>query len=112
MSEAITASVLGALNILVMERLGEGSFIIAGRSPAWFAGFDEEGYSKKDEMNPGDIFPFLESFLFDAEDFWLQSSSGRIKSGPWIEVDPKSGNEIHLEASAVSLGENKALLVQ
>src|SRR5262249_5335829 len=104
--------VLVVLNILVLERLGEGSFKIVGSIPEWFTGFDAEGFSSRSEMNPGDIFPFLESFLFDAEDYWQQNDNGRLKSGPWTEVDPVSGKEVTLEASAVSVKGDHILLIQ
>src|SRR3984957_15852075 len=57
----------------------------------------------------GDASPFLENFLFDAEQFWASKSSGSVNSGNWTERD-SAGREIPLEASAYLL-EGKRLIV-
>jgi len=41
-------------------------------------------------------------FLLDAEDFWIENDPGSELKWLWSEID-RSGNECHLEASAVCL---------
>lgn len=70
-----------------------------------------EAAARRNNLQPERDLVFLENFLVDAEDFWRDNRTGRLKSGPWSEIDP-SGNECHLEASAVCLQLGKVLLVE
>ncbi len=62
-------------------------------------------------LRPSLWSPFLESFLLEAEDFWSDGGDGLLKSGPWLEIGPDE-REIHLEATALRVGERPVLLVQ
>ena len=95
MNETTLADLLSSLDMTVMKRLDEGSFRLTGKK-----GF-----------RPEKGLPFLENFLVDAEHFWTDETSGRLNSGPWIETDP-SGNDYALEATAVSMGKTKILLIE
>jgi PAS domain S-box-containing protein len=53
----------------------------------------------------------LENFLVDAEQFWQEHGTGRLRSGLWNETD-WSGNDCSLEASAVCVRERKILLIE
>ena len=110
MNECITAELFAALDIVVMEHLEDGDFKIIGTLPDWFMQFYPDAASKQERLRPGKIFPFLENFLIDAEDFWMGNDAGTLKSGLWSEVD-KSRKECHLEASAVRLKNQKILLI-
>ncbi|MBF2066381.1 MAG: HAMP domain-containing histidine kinase [Calothrix sp. C42_A2020_038] len=112
MSNSITADLFAVLNILVLERLKAGSFRIAGLVPAWLQRFC------RSNLEPGAIilipeqeFPFLEHFLVDAEQFWLQTNTIQLKSGMWIESD-LTGKEGYFEASAICLEDQKILLIE
>jgi PAS domain S-box-containing protein len=59
----------------------------------------------------GALSPFLENFLIDADYFWRQQEEGRLRSGPWREVD-RSGEARALEASAVYAGGRKLLWLE
>ncbi len=99
-----------ALDQAVMTRTAAGAFRLAAPPPAWLSRFFDPRTAVGDSIAPGDRFPFLENFLFDAEDFWAGSTEGRIRSGSWIEEDP-SGTEWALEATAVVLDDRKVLLL-
>ncbi len=88
-------SVLAALNIALLERLLDGSLALRGNPPAWLKDF--AAGSCYDFIS---VFPFLEAFLPDAEEFWSSSSSGRLESDIWIQTGA-SGTEHHLQAAAV-----------
>jgi diguanylate cyclase (GGDEF)-like protein len=54
-------------------------------------------------------FPFIENFLFDAEDVWRSCDQETIRSGIWTELDSEN-NEYQLEARACFI-ENQAILL-
>src|SRR5271157_4292576 len=88
-------SVLAALNIALLERQPDGGLALRGSPPAWLSDFATG--STYDFVA---LFPFLEAFLPDAEDFWSSSASGRLESDLWIQTGA-SGTEHHLQAAAV-----------
>ena len=108
--ENMLADLLASLDAVVLRRVEAGVFELLGPCPEWLAGLCPE---LRDEatLRPGDRFPFLEAFMYDAEPFWEEHESGRVKSGPFIEVD-EAGEQVYLEASAVSLGPTKLLLLE
>jgi signal transduction histidine kinase/DNA-binding response OmpR family regulator len=88
-------SVLAALNIALLERESNGELTLRGNPPAWLSDFVTG--SIRDFLA---LFPFLEAFLPDAEEFWSSSASGRTESDLWIQTGA-SGTEHHLLATAV-----------
>jgi hypothetical protein len=103
MSEkTIGAELIAALDIALLEREAGGRLAVLGTPPEWFR-----------RLASGDpiSFPFLDNFLVDAENFWSQGAAGRLKSGLWTEADPL-GHETYLEASAVSVGQRKILMIE
>ncbi len=111
MNETTLADLLSSLDMTVMKRLDEGSFRLMGTIPDWFKRLYPEAVPGKKGFRPEKGLPFLENFLVDAEHFWTDETSGRLNSGPWIETDP-SGNDYALEATAVSMGKTKILLIE
>ena len=110
MKEVVTANLLAALDILVMEHLHDGYFGIIGTVPEWFVQLYPGAPSERNKLMPGKKLPFLENFLIDAESFWMENDAKLLKSGLWSEIDI-SGKEYHLEASAVRLENKKVLLI-
>jgi signal transduction histidine kinase/CheY-like chemotaxis protein len=88
-------NVLAALGYAVFERTGDASFRLSEPAPDW--------------LPPGplpEVFPFLEVFLPDAEEFW-DAPGGRsaLYSDLWTQ------NELHFCAIAIA-GERKFLLIE
>ena len=108
--ESTTDELFAALDTVAMERLDDSSFRIIGSIPNWFKQFYPDADTKRNPFVLGDKFPVLENFLIDAEGFWLENETGRLKSGIWSENEP-SGDELYLEASAVCLQNQKILLI-
>lgn len=103
MSEkTIAAELIAALEIAVFEREEGGRLRLLGAAPAWLRNLSPDGSIS---------FPFLDNFLIDAEGFWSQAAAGRLKSGIWVEADAL-GHETSLEASAVSVGARKILMIE
>jgi signal transduction histidine kinase/HPt (histidine-containing phosphotransfer) domain-containing protein len=88
-------SVLAALNILLLEHRSDGGLALRGNPPAWL-----RDLSVGSDYNFVAVFPFLEVFLPDAEEFWSSSTNGRLESDIWIQTGA-SGTEHHLLAAAV-----------
>ena len=88
-------NLLAALGYAVFERVGEGSFRLSGAAPDWLP-----------DGPLVDVFPFLEVFLPDAEEFWTQADPL-----PALYSDWWTQNELHFCAIAIA-GEPKFLLIQ
>jgi signal transduction histidine kinase/DNA-binding NarL/FixJ family response regulator len=97
----------------LFEHLGEGSFRPIGAYSDWCKRIWGEAAAADAEpantMRLAEAAPFLENFLVDAAAFWDSHTEGSLQSGNWIE-HTSEGDEIPLEASAVSL-DGKSLLI-
>jgi PAS domain S-box-containing protein len=111
MTESLTTDLFGAIGMVVLEREDGGSFRLRGTALDWFKCFCPDSTAYETALQLGKHFTFLENFLFDADDFWRSNLSGTLKSGLWIESDP-SGKDCALEATAVSFGQKKILLIR
>ncbi|BAZ12167.1 histidine kinase [Calothrix sp. NIES-4071] len=112
MSDSIIADLFAALDFLVLERIEPGSFRVTGTIPDWLGLFCRRQLeSGMVLLIPEEEFPFLENFLIDAEEFWLEGGNTKIKSGAWVEYD-RRGRERYFEASAISMEDKKILLIQ
>jgi len=110
MTASLLAHMLAALDTVVMERMADGTFRLLSAVPAWFTHFYPAAASQQEGLQPGYVFPFLENFLIDAEQFWQAQSTGQLKSGPWRESDP-TGKEYDLEASVLCLDDHQLLSI-
>jgi PAS domain S-box-containing protein len=102
---------LAVLDIVVMERLGDGAFRLVGQLPRWFTRLCPDAAAARDRARPERELLFLEHFMVDAEAFWGRPGSGQLRSGPWSE-DNQRGNEYPLEAVAIRAGERKLLYLE
>ena len=94
------AAVVSALEIGIFEQGPEGGFSSVGTPPAWMAAFSR---------NP--TFPFLGSFLLQAQPFWSEPRAERLTWGPCAEVDA-DGREFHFTVTALSLPDRKILVFE
>ncbi|MDM8551141.1 ATP-binding protein, partial [Desulfobacterales bacterium HSG2] len=111
MNKSDLADIFHILDIAIVERMNDGSFHLIGGIPDCLQFFFPEAATENGEIEPAGNSPFLENFLPDAEEWWDSEDSGGLKSGPWIETD-ESEDECQLEATAVSCGERKILLIE
>jgi signal transduction histidine kinase len=103
-----TVQLLAALGIAAFERLEGGHIRAIGVPPKWFAEIWPEVAANVNDATLAKSSPFVEGFINEADSVW-RSGDRILRSGPWTEVDP-SGNEWHLEASALISG-GQAMLV-
>ena len=111
MTEPILSRLLEALDTLVLAIDEDGTYQNIGGSPNWVQELYPEAAGRGAGLRPGEMFPFLENFLIDAETFWRTQTDGRLKSGLWYETDP-GGVECLLEATAVSLAGSRILIIE
>jgi two-component system sensor histidine kinase/response regulator len=109
--ESFKTDILSALDIVAFERTDEGLFRLFGAVPFWFVPLYPLLSRQSENLEVGRQFDFIKYFLYDAEQFWQNGDSGRLKSGAWAETD-STGNDCHLEASAINLGDKKLLLIE
>ena len=112
MNKSVLIDIFSVMDIVIIERLDDGSFHNSGEIPQWFIKlFCKNSFQGNNLQKPSKICEFLENFLIDANNFWDSKTKGKLKSGIWIEVDSDS-KEYALEATAISLNENKILLIE
>jgi len=107
-STADIAAVLAAIELAVFEPASSGRFRLLSTPPQWLRELMpalEEGY----EANLIDRFPLLEAFLPEAEEVWR--SGERTSSDLWTETRTK-GDDIHLQAWALSASERPLLVIE
>ncbi len=110
MNESNLADLVATLGILVLSRTDAVcGFRMEGTPPLWFVRLFPEGAQSR-VVDANERFPFLESFLPTAENFWASSAHGRIRSGEWTEE--LAGKEVPLQASAVVLDGAPLLLIE
>jgi signal transduction histidine kinase/CheY-like chemotaxis protein/HPt (histidine-containing phosphotransfer) domain-containing protein len=108
---SIFESFFATQGFALFEFLGDGEFRLIGTWPTWCGSMWGDLPAGKETVRIGDVSPFLENFLFDAEQFWNSKASGSANSGNWTERDA-SGREIPLEASAYLLDGTRLLIVR
>ena len=107
-STADIAAVLAAIELAVFEPASSGRFRLLSTPPQWLRELMpalEEGC----EANLIDRFPLLEAFLPEAEEVWR--SGERTSSDLWTETRTK-GDDIHLQAWALSASERPLLVIE
>ena len=109
MDVPIYQDILSILRFLVVEHIPKGAFRTIGPRPDWYLKIKPDQSKREKAFHPAANFPFLDSFLPQAEAFWADVCDGHLRSGHWIETDPQ-GTEYLLEAVAIS-GHGKQLLV-
>jgi signal transduction histidine kinase/ActR/RegA family two-component response regulator len=99
-----------ACDMAAFQMVADGRFALIGKAPAWLTWFCPDTSSGKCDFNSGNVFSFLDNFLFEAQQFWATDQVGSRKSGAWIERDD-TGREYLFEATAVNTGSARILLI-
>jgi len=107
LSEEIT--LLGTLDIAVLEVRIDGSLVLSGRPPGWFDRV-VPGQSGHYQIKSFGNLPYFEQFLAEAERFWI-SGEARLYSGHWVQHDI-DGFDRSLEAWAVRVGGRKFVVIK
>jgi hypothetical protein len=110
--DPVFSDLVAALNLVVLERQPGGAFQLAvgALPPAWFGHlFREAAHGQPITLTR--VFPFLDTFLVEAERFWDAPRGNRLRSDPFVVADA-SGGELALAASAVAIGMRRFLIIE
>ena len=110
MAETSLTDLFTALDLVVMQRVGDGAFFLHGTAPAWLRRVNARWKGER-EILVSRTFPFLDHFLADAEAFWATGEFGRVGSG--LSSEPGAdGKDFHFEAWAVAVDSGQFLLLE
>jgi len=99
-------------NIIPFELINNRTFIQLTPTPDLCLTELAEDFGLNKQIDLLDIFPFLESFMLDAEEAWDKKDKYPLKkSGPWVEVS-RSGHELAFEATAIFEKNKKLILLE
>jgi hypothetical protein len=109
-SNATFKDLVAALDLVAIERLPNGYMTVHGNVPAWFQTL-APGTTASGPFTLDRAAPFIQTFVEEAGRFWWADQQGRLKSGPCAATDA-AGAEFHYEATALSMGLRRFLLVE
>ena len=107
----ILPNIFQSMNIAVFLRKNQDNFKLLTKKPNWMESFGTSEVVTSDNINLGGLFPFLECFIYEAEELWESRISTPLKSGAWVEFS-STGEEIPLEATAIYQDGQALLVVQ
>ncbi|HUK90790.1 MAG TPA: HAMP domain-containing sensor histidine kinase [Blastocatellia bacterium] len=93
------------------EYLGDGGFRLLCEPADFCRTLLGEDVDTAAAIRLGDKFPFLESFIAEAQVVWDSESAEGVESGWWVETTP-DGRELGLEATAARVLGRRLLLIQ
>jgi hypothetical protein len=108
MSTSILSAVTLGLDLVVLERMAGSALALLTTPTPWFADLIDEA-SEGRPITISQAFPFLETFLSDAEAFWREQRSGQLRSGLFAAGDGDARHQ--LEAVAISAGSRRLLVI-
>ncbi|MEK6785911.1 MAG: sigma 54-interacting transcriptional regulator [Nitrospirota bacterium] len=109
-NESLFNAVLSTLDMVVFEREEDSAeFRLQGLPPDWWCMW--VGPANGTVLDLGQCSPFLRDYLVGAHPIWGGQSGVTEKSGPWTEPD-RQGGTMTLEATALSIGSKKLLLIE
>lgn len=99
--------IFSTLDIAVLKPTAHGVFTVAAPPPHWFLPLVADPIGDDSLVS---AFPFLDSFLPNARDFWARVEAGSLRSGTWVQRDSPD-SESAFEATALrALSENYLLI--
>lgn len=110
--QALGFSILSALDIAVLRRVGERRYEVFGTVPEFYARLFP-GKDGKPSQTPWDHSEMLAFFLDDVEAFFSRNTqvSSSISSGIWQEEGIQAGR-LALLATAMTLGTDQVLIIR
>jgi PAS domain S-box-containing protein len=110
-TENLPAAILRSHGYALFEYMNDGLFQPLGQPPSWWIQISHKNKSPKELARLAERFPFIESFLVEAQEFWLLKAEGCVRSGIWMEGG-EDQCQMPLECSALWLDERRLLLIQ
>ncbi len=111
MSDSFIGALFKLFNAVVLKHAGGERFEAAAPLPPWFCGLVPEAASPGAVIALADCFPFLQDFIPEAQSFWEDKGSGRLRSGIWLEPLP-DGQDLALGATALNLLDQPIVMIE
>ena len=111
MIENLPAAILQSQGYALFEYVNDGLFQPLGQPPSWWVEISDEDKSTPGSVRLAERFPFVESFLVEAQEFWRLKAGGWVRSGIWMEGG-RDRRQMPLECSALWLDEKRLFLIQ
>ena len=109
--DALYPEILNIFEALIVHVESATQYRIMSELPHWYpASFSSDSSSTDPREFVNKSF-FLQSFLHEAEEFWLGHDHGKLQSGLWSEP-ALMGDESYLEATALVQRGQRFLIVQ
>jgi len=108
--ELVTSNPYDVFGDLIMEIESEDKAILRSKIPEWFTDL-APGILTNSSIIYTDIFPFLEVFNIEANEFWNKNNDGHFRSGIWSETIPNKG-DLALTATAILTNGDKYILIR
>ncbi len=103
---------LHLFDVLSFIKTNENKFVPVGGIPAWAKKYYPQAISVRNGLEIGNVFPYLEVFLPEAEVFWETADDTRMEdSDMWIE-NPADDVELHFRAFAANRNGNHFLFIR
>jgi PAS domain S-box-containing protein len=107
----LPAAILHSQGYALFEYVDDGLFQPLGEPPKWWIEISDTNNNPKGSARLAERFPFVESFLVEAQEFWLLKAQGCVRSGIWMEGG-RDQCPMPLECSALWLDERRLFLIQ
>jgi signal transduction histidine kinase/DNA-binding NarL/FixJ family response regulator len=101
---------LAELGYALLEYRGEGTFLPLAPLPGWLVDLWKLPNHSASPLPLGEKSPFLENFLYEAEDYWNRPVTPFCQSETWVETAPH-GREVPLQAKAILLNGKRILAI-
>lgn len=108
-ADAVTL-LLAAMQVAAFEVLPSGQFRLLSAPPEWLRGLIP-GIEASTGYELTGRFPYLESFLPEAQEVWQKPGGERLWSDIWAEVHATRG-EMHLQAWAFQIAGRPFLIIE
>jgi hypothetical protein len=108
MRDPLLTDLFHALDLFVAERLPDSSFVAVTPPPKWLTQFLVAA-TDGGPVTIAQAFPYLDSFLSDAETFWQDGTESPLVSGPFTVAGQTE--EVLLRASALNVGVHSLLVL-
>ncbi len=111
MSDTFICELFKLFNAVVLKPEDADCFQAAAPLPGWFCGIVPEAARPGASIALADCFPFLQDFIPEAHSFWAGKSTGRLRSGIWLESMP-DGQELALGARAIYILDQPIVMIE
>ena len=108
-STQLELELLSSINSIAMLPISQTVYQLISAKLGWLDLLGQFSTEKQLVLNQPEAF--LENFLVDAQQFWLNNTTGTLRSGKWIQTDAQ-GIDHPFEATASIIKGQPVLLVQ